>query len=148
MLKFLKFGDDAEALNAKDALLLWVQNKTASYANIKVDNFKKSFKDGLALCAIIHKHRPNLVDYDSLAPVCLFSFSTRIVIVVVVVVVVIVAVVVVIVVVGGGGKITSVSLIDSVCHLLLLYAGSRHDQHQDRHECGRDVLPTRTILDT
>jgi hypothetical protein len=102
MLKFLKFGDDAEALNAKDALLLWVQNKTASYANIKVDNFKKSFKDGLALCAIIHKHRPNLVDYDSLAPVCLFSFSTRIVIVVVVVVVVIVAVVVVIVV--GGGK--------------------------------------------
>jgi hypothetical protein len=94
MLKFLKFGDDAEALNAKDALLLWVQNKTASYANIKVDNFKKSFKDGLALCAIIHKHRPNLVDYDSLAPVCLFSFSTRIVVVVVVIVAV---------VVGGGG---------------------------------------------
>jgi hypothetical protein len=53
MLKFLRIGDpaDEQALNFKDALLLWVQNKTASYG-IKVDGWKNGFKDGLALCAM------------------------------------------------------------------------------------------------
>jgi len=27
MLKFLKFGDDTESLNAKEALIMWVKNK-------------------------------------------------------------------------------------------------------------------------
>ncbi len=53
MLKYIKIGDDdAEKLNAKDALLLWVQNKTAGYKDVNVSNFKSSFKDGLALCAV------------------------------------------------------------------------------------------------
>jgi len=53
MLKFLRIGDpdDDQALNFKDALLLWAQNKTASYG-IKVENWKNGFKDGLALCAM------------------------------------------------------------------------------------------------
>lgn len=53
MLKFLKIGDpdDEQALNFKDALLLWVQNKVSSYG-IKVENWKTGFKDGLALCAM------------------------------------------------------------------------------------------------
>jgi actinin alpha len=67
MLKFLRIGDpdDDQALNFKDALLLWAQNKTASYG-IKVENWKNGFKDGLALCAIIHKHRPQLLNYEAL----------------------------------------------------------------------------------
>eukprot|EP01083_Nonionella_stella_P049158 131137_1 len=65
ILKFLKFGDDADdSLSAKDALLMWVANRTHGYKGVSVEKFPGSFKDGLALCALIHSSRPNLVNYD------------------------------------------------------------------------------------
>jgi len=67
MLKFVKFGDD-DQLNAKDSLLMWVQNKTQGYKGVSVENFGKDFRDGMALCALVHKHRPKLIDFDSLNP--------------------------------------------------------------------------------
>jgi len=71
MLRFIKFEDSDEALDASQALLLWVRNKCSGpeYANVTItDNFKSSFRNGLALCALIHKHRPKLIDYASLTP--------------------------------------------------------------------------------
>ena len=63
-------GISEEEMTAKEGLLLWCRKKTTGYRDIDppgIQNFTTSFQNGLAFLALIHKHQPQLVDYDSLS---------------------------------------------------------------------------------
>ncbi|GAB6023270.1 hypothetical protein CHUAL_008082 [Chamberlinius hualienensis] len=49
-------------------LLSWCKEVTKGYRGVKVTNMTTSWRNGLAFCAVIHRFRPDLVDYASLSP--------------------------------------------------------------------------------
>ncbi|XP_032965609.1 dystrophin isoform X2 [Rhinolophus ferrumequinum] len=61
--------------NSEKILLSWVRQSTRNYPQVNVINFTTSWSDGLALNALIHSHRPDLFDWNSV--VCQQSATRR-----------------------------------------------------------------------
>ena len=55
-----------EDVSAKEALLRWARKTTDRYPGVKVSDFTSSWRDGLAFNAIIHRNRPDLVEWKKL----------------------------------------------------------------------------------
>ncbi|KAJ6002036.1 hypothetical protein N7499_002099 [Penicillium canescens] len=66
ILRFTISDINEEGMTAKEGLLLWCQRKTACYDDVEVRDFSSSWNNGLAFCALLDIHRPDLIDYDSL----------------------------------------------------------------------------------
>ena len=49
-----------------EGLYVWCRRITGGYRGVEVNNMTEAWRSGLAFCAIIHRFRPDLIDYDGL----------------------------------------------------------------------------------
>uniref|UniRef100_S4RC93 Calponin-homology (CH) domain-containing protein n=1 Tax=Petromyzon marinus TaxID=7757 RepID=S4RC93_PETMA len=63
----IQVSGQSEDMTAKDRLLLWSQRMVEGYPGIRCDNFTTSWRDGRLFNAIIHRHRPELIDMKRVA---------------------------------------------------------------------------------
>ena len=49
-------------------LEVWCQRMTETYPGVRISNMTEAWRDGLGFAAIIHRHRPDLIDFGSLKP--------------------------------------------------------------------------------
>ena len=48
------------------ALEEWCRREVEDYPGVRITDMSSSWRDGLAFCALIHKHTNNLIHWDSL----------------------------------------------------------------------------------
>ncbi|XP_060681740.1 plectin-like [Hemiscyllium ocellatum] len=54
----------SDDMTAKEKLLLWSQRMVEGYPELRCDNFTSSWRDGRLFNAVIHRHRPVLIDMN------------------------------------------------------------------------------------
>jgi hypothetical protein len=59
-------GSGSSAKEKTDELMAWCKQRTEGYRGVSVTNWSKSWWDGLAFCALLHRYNPKLVDFGSL----------------------------------------------------------------------------------
>uniref|UniRef100_A0A673JB74 Molecule interacting with CasL protein 1 n=1 Tax=Sinocyclocheilus rhinocerous TaxID=307959 RepID=A0A673JB74_9TELE len=64
--KSCKCHTTVTSLRRLEDLLSWCQKNTAGYKHVKVKDLSESWRSGMALCALIHNFRPELIDLSSL----------------------------------------------------------------------------------
>ncbi len=57
-----------EGVSGKDGLLLWCKRQTTGYPGVEIEDFTRSWENGMAFLAILHKHRPETIDMGSIDP--------------------------------------------------------------------------------
>uniref|UniRef100_A0A8D3BXR0 Plectin n=1 Tax=Scophthalmus maximus TaxID=52904 RepID=A0A8D3BXR0_SCOMX len=58
----IQVNGQSDDMTAKEKLLLWSQRMVEGYQGLRCDNFTTSWRDGKLFNAIVHKHRPTLID--------------------------------------------------------------------------------------
>ncbi|KAM4865064.1 plectin isoform 4-T4 [Thomomys bottae] len=60
----IQVSGQSEDMTAKEKLLLWSQRMVEGYQGLRCDNFTTSWRDGRLFNAIIHRHKPRLIDMN------------------------------------------------------------------------------------
>ncbi|XP_053752217.1 plectin isoform X17 [Panthera pardus] len=60
----IQVSGQSEDMTAKEKLLLWSQRMVEGYQGLHCDNFTSSWRDGRLFNAIIHRHKPMLIDMN------------------------------------------------------------------------------------
>ncbi|XP_072458750.1 plectin isoform X30 [Notamacropus eugenii] len=60
----IQVSGQSEDMTAKEKLLLWSQRMVEGYQGLHCDNFTVSWRDGRLFNAIIHRHKPMLIDMN------------------------------------------------------------------------------------
>ncbi|KAK5910815.1 hypothetical protein CgunFtcFv8_005046 [Champsocephalus gunnari] len=58
----IQVNGQSDDMTAKEKLLLWSQRMVEGYQGLRCDNFTTGWRDGKLFNAVIHKHRPTLID--------------------------------------------------------------------------------------